>query len=132
MKIVGQCEISHPVHRTPAVSISEGGPGQEDPDSMGELLVQKRNVLFDADGKETVVGLPSQISSESLVVLDPVVTYMHKRSGIYYINAYGNEIHPYPNPDFLMNLSVRRILVYSCGSLWTRSVMLGRLRNTAG
>jgi hypothetical protein len=132
MKIVGQCEISHPVLRTPAVRVSDGGPGQEDPDSMGELLVQKRNVLFDADGKETAVGLPSQISSESFVVLDRVVSYMHECSGIYYINAYGNEIRPYPNPDFLMNLSVRRVLVYSCGSLWTRSVMLGQLGNPAG
>ena len=132
-KIVGQCEISHPVHATPVVSVTDGGMDQEDLDSMGELLVRKKNVLFEADGKEATVGLPSPISSKSFVFLPGlVVSYTQKRSrsGIYYINAYGNEIHPYPNPDFLTDLSLRRILVYSCGSLWTRSVMLAGLERT--
>ena len=65
VKIVGQCEISHPVHTVPVVSVVDSGLGQEDPDSMGRLLVQKKNVLFEADGKETAVGLPSPISSKS-------------------------------------------------------------------
>jgi hypothetical protein len=64
MKIVGQCEISHPVHAIPVVNIAEGRPGQEDPDSMGQLLVQKKNVLFQAGGKEAAVGLPSPVSSK--------------------------------------------------------------------
>lgn len=81
------------------MNVVDGGSNQEDQDSMGELLVQKKNVLFDADGKETAIGLPSPISR------------------IYYINAYGNEIHPSPNPDFLTNISMRQVLVYSCGSL---------------
>ena len=51
-----------------------------------------------------------------------MISYVHYCPGIYYINAYGNEIHPYPNPDFLTNISLRQVLVYSCGSLWTRSV----------
>lgn len=88
---------------------------------MGELLVQKKNVLFDADGKEAAVGLPSPISSKCFVHLDRVLSYWRKRLGIHYINTYGNEIHPFPNPDFLTNISARRVLVYSCGSLWTRS-----------
>lgn len=41
-------------------------------------------------------------------------------TGLYYINAYGNEIHPSPNPDYLSHLSIKDVLVYSCGSLWTR------------
>ena len=65
VKIVGQCEISHPVHTAPVVSVVDSGPGQEDPDSMGRLLVRKKNVLFETDGKETTVGLPSPISSKS-------------------------------------------------------------------
>lgn len=60
-----------------------------------------------------------------------IVSYMHECLGIYYINTYGNEIHPYPNPDFLTNVSSRQVLVYSCGSLWTRSVTLGRPRSSA-
>lgn len=42
--------------------------------------------------------------------------------GLYYINAYGMEVRPSPNGDFLANLDTKDILVYSCGSLWTRSV----------
>jgi len=95
------------------VNVAGGGSNQEDLDSMGELLVQKKNVLFDADEKEAAVGLPSPISR------------------IYYINAYGNEIHPCPNPDFLTNISVRRVLVYSCGSLWTSIIPCLALRGVA-
>lgn len=119
-KIVGQCEISHPVHTAPVINIFDGGSGQDDPDPMGRLLVQKKNVLFEADGKEVAVDLPSPISSKSSIFLGCVTPQIDGRSGIYYINAYGNEIHPYPNPDFLTNLSVGQVLVYSCGSLWTR------------
>lgn len=122
-KIVGQCEISHPIDTAPVVNVDDGVPGQEDPDSMGQLLVQKRNVLFEAGEKEAAVGLPSPIFSKSFVFsLGRVVSYIRGHLGIYYINAYGNEIHPYPNPDFLANIFTRQVLVYSCGSLWTRSV----------
>ena len=67
VKVVGQCEISHPVHTTPVVSVVDGGPGQDDLDSMGQLLVQKKNVFFEADGKDTTFGLPSPISSKSFI-----------------------------------------------------------------
>ena len=39
---------------------------------------------------------------------------------MFYINAYGNEVHPSPNQDYLANLGRNDVLVYSCGSLWTR------------
>lgn len=47
---------------------------------------------------------------------------MTELPGLYYINAYGNEIHPSPNPDYISHLAVKDVLVYSCGSLWTRYV----------
>ena len=56
---------------------------------------------------------------------------MHELLGIYYINAYGNEIHPYPNPDLLTSVSSRQVLVYSCGSLWTRFVTVERSQSSA-
>jgi hypothetical protein len=40
--------------------------------------------------------------------------------GLYYINLYAQEVFPEPNPDVLEQLASRDILVYSCGSLWTR------------
>jgi hypothetical protein len=39
------------------------------------------------------------------------------------MNAYGHEVYPSPNPDYLSNISSSDILVYSCGSLWTRCVI---------
>ena len=48
------------------MNVFDGGSGQEDPDSMGQLLVQKKNVLFEADEKEVAAGLPSPISSKFL------------------------------------------------------------------
>lgn len=41
---------------------------------------------------------------------------------MYYINSYGHEIHPSPNPDYIKSLARNEVLVYSCGSLWTRYV----------
>ena len=46
------------------VSVVDGGPSQEDPDSMGQLFVQKKNVLFEADEKEAAARLSSPISSK--------------------------------------------------------------------
>lgn len=46
----------------------------------------------------------------------------HPGSGLYYINGYGHEVYPKPNPQFIKNLSTSEVLVYSCGSLWTRRV----------
>jgi len=40
--------------------------------------------------------------------------------GVFYINGYGMEIHPSPNPDYIAGLADKDVLVYSCGSLWTR------------
>jgi len=50
---------------------------------------------------------------------------------LYYINAYGIEIHPSPNPDYLSSLASKDILVYSCGSLWTSIIPCLALRGVA-
>lgn len=42
-------------------------------------------------------------------------------AGLYYINAYGHEMHPVPTPEYISGLGSSQVLVYSCGSLWTRS-----------
>jgi len=42
---------------------------------------------------------------------------------VFYINAYGQEIYPTPNLDFLSAIASRDIMVYSCGSLWTRFII---------
>jgi len=47
---------------------------------------------------------------------------------LFYINAYGHEIQPFPNPDFITSLSTRDVLLYSCGSLWTSIIPCLALR----
>ncbi|KAH9486721.1 hypothetical protein JR316_0000786 [Psilocybe cubensis] len=99
--LVGQCEISHPMV-SPEPAIPQ--PSDDDapaPDGIGEYVSPKQNVMFESIGKDKYEPLPSRISR------------------LYYINGYGMEIHPSPNPDFLANIASRDILVYSCGSLWT-------------
>jgi hypothetical protein len=108
------------------------GPDQEDEslsspvDGLGEEFSSPRqNVMFEAVTKGTHEPLPSRIQRESC---QSVSLHQHLNRGfgigLYYINAYGMEVRPSPNGDFLANLDTRDILVYSCGSLWTRSVAL--------
>ncbi|KAF8509851.1 UPF0052-domain-containing protein [Hysterangium stoloniferum] len=103
--IVGQCSISHPM------SANEHLDGEMDasfdPDVLDDerlLPVRNRSYAKLSGTDNEYEPLPSPISR------------------LYYINPYGHEIQPYPNPEFLAQLSSRDVLVYSCGSLWT-SVM---------
>lgn len=50
--------------------------------------------------------------------------------GLYYINAYGQEIHPTPTPEYISGLGSHQVLVYSCGSLWTRFAFTTLSRKT--
>lgn len=120
-KLVGQCEISHPVgHSTPESFEQIQNSGEDDDDSsldgisedgMGEVLPQRQNVKFSQQEKDTVIPpLTSRISK------------------LHYINTYGSEIHPAPNPEYLRNISASNVLVYACGSLWTSIIPCLALR----
>lgn len=50
---------------------------------------------------------------------------------LYYVNAYGSEIQPTPNPEFISTLYSSNTLMYSCGSLWTSIVPCLALRGVA-
>ncbi|KAG9223269.1 hypothetical protein CCMSSC00406_0000042 [Pleurotus cornucopiae] len=100
-QIVGQCEISHPVQSAPpSISVSLSEPWSPT-DGMDEPRSRKQNVMFEANDKDHNEPLPAKITR------------------LYYINAYGHEVHPSPNPDYIASLSRSKVLVYSCGSLWT-------------
>ncbi|WFD31059.1 hypothetical protein MSPP1_002090 [Malassezia sp. CBS 17886] len=47
---------------------------------------------------------------------------------VFYVNSYRNEIFPTPNPAYVRGLQCSRMLVYSCGSLWTSIVPCLALR----
>ncbi|KAJ3751115.1 UPF0052-domain-containing protein [Lentinula detonsa] len=96
-RIVGQCDISHPVTvvQAPTINVvNEWSP-------LDGLESPATNVLFEAEDKDRYEPLSSRISR------------------LLYINAYGIEIHPSPNPDYILSLKANNVLVYSCGSLWT-------------
>ncbi|KAG2228042.1 hypothetical protein INT45_012066 [Circinella minor] len=41
---------------------------------------------------------------------------------LYYINQYGQEIYPFPNPKVISHMSTKETLIYSIGSLYTSIV----------
>ncbi|KAF8213769.1 UPF0052-domain-containing protein [Mycena galopus ATCC 62051] len=117
-KLVGQCEISHPV----LVQSSEGpnitfstSDALSPVDGMGETILNSRkNVMFEqSTGKGEYQPLGARISR------------------LFYMNAYGFEIHPSPNPEYISALAANDMLVYSCGSLWTSLIPCLALRGVA-
>ncbi|GLB36594.1 putative uncharacterised protein family UPF0052 [Lyophyllum shimeji] len=114
-RLVGQCEISHPVPQDPApvdITICESDP-LSPVDGMGEFIAQRQNMMFESASKADFEPLGSRISR------------------LFYINAYGIEIHPSPNQDYLSALASKDVLVYSCGSLWTSIIPCLALRGVA-
>ncbi|KAF9454921.1 UPF0052-domain-containing protein [Macrolepiota fuliginosa MF-IS2] len=111
VRLVGQCEISHPMPQAPTTL----GYTLDDPLSpiLGESVAHRQNVMFEQGSKSQYESLPARIAR------------------LYYINAYGMEIHPSPNPDYLANLGERDVLIYSCGSLWTSIIPCLALRGVA-
>jgi len=114
---VGQCEISHPVSSTPGISVTESETGEINTtspvDALDGMISPGRNVLFQSEAKGQYEPLDARIVR------------------LYYINAYGSEIHPAPNPDYIRNLSLNDVLVYSCGSLWTSIIPCLALKGVA-
>ncbi|KAH0590185.1 hypothetical protein H2248_000358 [Termitomyces sp. 'cryptogamus'] len=105
-KLVGQCEISHPVpsDSKPVDNKSSVEDVMSPLDGMGEFISRRQNVMFESTSKADYEPLGSRIAR------------------LFYINAYGIEIHPSPNQEYISALSSKEVLVYSCGSLWTRHV----------
>ncbi|THH09981.1 hypothetical protein EW146_g8520 [Bondarzewia mesenterica] len=118
-KLVGQCEISHPVHQSSFGADQDSFIVTNDEDlpsateDSNPMVAKRENVVFEADSKEEFEALDAPVSR------------------LYYINTYGHEIHPTPNPDYLVGLKSKEVLVYSCGSLWTSIVPCLALRGVA-
>ncbi|KAF7310424.1 hypothetical protein HMN09_00584400 [Mycena chlorophos] len=108
-KLVGQCEISHPV----PTQVQDEPTSPTDGIGGGPLAQKRTNVLFSQTAKDAYQPLNARIAR------------------LYYINAYGFPIHPTPNPEFLSALTSNEALVYSCGSLWTSIMPCLALRGVA-
>ncbi|KAG6333971.1 hypothetical protein ID866_5122 [Astraeus odoratus] len=119
-RLVGQCEISHPVNAYPSFEEElDGGEGAygslySPVDGMGETIPHRSNVTYSQADKD--------------LGYEPLKSRICR---LYYINAYGHEIHPAPNPEYIKSLSTSDALVYSCGSFWTSIVPCLSLRGVA-
>ncbi|KAL1741960.1 hypothetical protein HDZ31DRAFT_44314 [Schizophyllum fasciatum] len=113
-KLVGQCEISHPVQPSFDVPRFTVTNPAEDEDGIQSGQFSQNNAKFDHQaGKGEYQPLGARICR------------------LYYINAYGMEIHPSPNAEYISSLNRANCLVYSCGSLWTSIMPCLALRGVA-
>ncbi|KAI9265269.1 hypothetical protein BDA99DRAFT_481186 [Phascolomyces articulosus] len=108
----GQCEISHPgssqqqlqsISPLPVdLPVSPPIPDQlEDQEIVDEEDVSNSNLVFDK-------------------VTDEKLSAAVRR--IYYMNDFGQEVFPWPNPKFIKHLNRAKTLIYSIGSLYTSIV----------
>lgn len=101
----GQCEISHPGYHQAKNKITNPI------DAFSKLALPSSPITNTAEEDEINGNLIfSKVTEEKL--LSPI-------SRIYYMNEYGQEIYPLPNPKVLNHLNTRTDLVYSIGSLYT-------------
>jgi hypothetical protein len=113
----------------PLISVTSGPDLYSPVYGMGEVRPQQHNVTFDPQTKEKYDSLPSRIISQCLSLWN--LSLINHKIGLYYLNAYGHEVHPSPNPDYISNLASSDVLVYSCGSLWTRCALYFRCQQNA-
>ncbi|KZT61438.1 UPF0052-domain-containing protein [Calocera cornea HHB12733] len=118
--VIGQCDISHPVHGPrphPRRSNSTRSADFDTDDGMdGDQVTHAANISFSKADVES--------GKEEQRLAAPI-------NRLLYLNSYGQEIFPSPNPEFIENLSRKRVLIYSCGSLWTSVIPCIALRGVA-
>jgi hypothetical protein len=107
--IVGQNQISHPSPadavferpHTKAVSLADDeDDGSLPPGTLASLNGSLPNIVFSKTNG--VDALPGKIER------------------VFYVNPYGNEVHPSANPKVVTSLRNADALIYSIGSLFTR------------
>jgi hypothetical protein len=115
--LVGQCEISHP---SPFQQQQMRNKGACTPRKKRTNPIDAFSFFED----------PINITPETKVIDDNMNAnlFFSKQvdeklaspiDRIYYINEYGQEIYPVPNPKVVSQLSSKKTLVYSIGSLYT-------------
>ncbi|OAD71102.1 hypothetical protein PHYBLDRAFT_134721, partial [Phycomyces blakesleeanus NRRL 1555(-)] len=118
--LVGQCEISHPSVTVSASDLTKRT--RPNPIDAFSQLASDQNDLSPWNGSSPPNSnlVFSKHADEKLV---------SRIKRIYYINEYGQEIYPVPNPKAISHLSLKQTLVYAIGSLYTSIVPCLVLRN---
>ncbi|EPB81847.1 hypothetical protein HMPREF1544_11431 [Mucor circinelloides 1006PhL] len=98
----GQCEISHPGQNQSCIK------SMNPIDAFSKLALPNSPQLDDDQVNGNLVFSKSTEEKLSAAI-----------ARIYYMNEYGQEIYPLPNPKILDHLTTRTDLVYSIGSLYT-------------
>ncbi|KZO98240.1 UPF0052-domain-containing protein [Calocera viscosa TUFC12733] len=118
--IIGQCDISHPVrisrHRVRRSSSTRSAVFDGDDGMDEDQVTSAANISFTKEAEES--------GKEEQHLAAPI-------NRLLYLNSYGQEIFPSPNPEFIENLSRKKTLIYSCGSLWTSVIPCIALRGVA-
>lgn len=123
--LVGQCEISHPSplskqkrkngiitpRRKKRTNPIDAFSSLEDPFSSMSMSNEQHasKLIHDDDNENANLFFSKQVEEKLISPIDR----------IYYINEYGQEIYPVPNPKVVSQLSFKKTLVYSIGSLYT-------------
>lgn len=87
---------------------------------------RQSNIVFSKEATEaSPLSTGPRTSKSGIPSLDARI------ARLLYVNAYGQEVDPAPNPAFLDGLKRCKTLLYSCGSLWTSIVPCIALRGVA-
>lgn len=76
--------------------------GSLPPGTLASLNGSMRNIVFTKDDVDTLPG---------------------KIERVFYVNPYGNEVHPSSNPKVISAIRSADVLIYSIGSLFTRFLL---------
>ncbi|KAI8339944.1 hypothetical protein BC941DRAFT_418983 [Chlamydoabsidia padenii] len=143
--ILGQCEISHP-------SINTSSQLASSPSCLSSRMMVNPIDAFMQLGDEPIpttcddyIMMTNKATSINLddddihhqdAITSNLFFSKHEDQQLsspiqrlYYINEYGQEIYPVPNPKVITQLSTKNTLVYSIGSLYTSIVPSLILRN---
>ncbi|KAI8142575.1 hypothetical protein BJV82DRAFT_579619 [Fennellomyces sp. T-0311] len=117
--LAGQNEISHPPAKTT--------PGKRPPTpgcrwTRPNPIDAFSHLALDNEDDQAPLS-PEVNGSANLFFSKSVHEKLSARiERVYYINQYGQEIYPFPNPKVISHMSTKETLIYSIGSLYTSIV----------
>lgn len=125
--LVGQCEISHP---SPSAVQPKKKNGNCTPRRKRTNPIDAFTYFEDSFNSITMTAIDPTLTAKTIDHDDNANAnlFFSKQveekltspiDRIYYINEYGQEIYPVPNPKVVSQLSAKKTLVYSIGSLYT-------------
>jgi 2-phospho-L-lactate transferase/gluconeogenesis factor (CofD/UPF0052 family) len=122
--ITGQNSISHPSAPSAPAPTNGTGDGEDDelmsPKTIHARTLSKELTEHDHIEDANLPGsLPTLRKQYITFAKDHTADLPSRISRIWYINPYGHEIRPSPNPAVLSSLSSASAVIYSIGSLYT-------------